>query len=691
MLPPEEVSSEMTSMEMSSRPSGATLSVHSGSAQTPLPRGAEADFGQKSPKLDMADVEMADTTTAQAVSPRASGITTMLPVAAVNTMSATSTKYNRSQTATSCQKTKSSTSIPSNPLSARSMPAMQEPLNASHLTSPLKIPADLATPFDRAITKHTPNCMAHMTPGATSSMAHEVSSDNMQPPGCGNLHKRRASRSPDKFSGARMSPPKITTGLKDGSVSSPTPRGRTENKVEIYYDSTGALHVGTPLKADPSINPAVFPVSTTIDQNQRGGTRNTEQQLNHKHIVRGRKKVFSLLESFVRDNSLLITLTSYLDVPSIISLYAISKSFHVSFNRHATAFILSSMRTWAPGADIIFPWRCYRTLCIGDPIMRLKAVPKAFEADIDRLGDISRDVPSLRWLQMVVWREAISADMLMQLNSKALRLPRGTHEAIKRMWFALDLPLSAHRLAVFRNKTYFSNKSIQNATHFLIKCDMAFTDPGIEPFPLNHPNQALFPNQWAFGGAVGCNLREKLVAERNFTSLWRVLRGLTWDMDETSRPIGHADIMKLNVKHSFRWQDGTPEAVLKVPIMGMSYSDFKFTGCERTYREDDNEATKLMRPCRPLVPLHTLLMGESTRRDMHLEMQFLDMISWGFTIPGYRNVPLTTVEEQRVFMRKFGTRRPVVKARLDTKLSDVKALVKNMGETDSGTRELDME
>lgn len=149
-----------------------------------------------------------------------------------------------------------------------------------------------------------------------------------------------------------------------------------------------------------------------------------------------RKKSFSLLVAFCRNPDLLLTLTSYLTLPSLISLYAISKTFHYVFNRHHTAFILSSMRTWAPGADAIYPWRCYRSLCTNDPQLRQKMKWMGLEPEeaVWRLGvrgrDL-RDVPTLRWLQMVVWREGVCRDVLLCLATRGLRCPVGTLDAVK--------------------------------------------------------------------------------------------------------------------------------------------------------------------------------------------------------------------------------------------------------------------
>lgn len=149
-----------------------------------------------------------------------------------------------------------------------------------------------------------------------------------------------------------------------------------------------------------------------------------------------RIKPFSLLVAFCRNNDLLLTLISYLPTPSIISLYAISKTFHYLFNRHHTAFILSSMRTWAPNANAIYPWRCYKSLCTNDPILRQKMKHRGLDEEeamfrLGKRGRDLRDVPTLRWLQMVVWRQGVCKDMLVMLATKGLRCPPGTLDAVK--------------------------------------------------------------------------------------------------------------------------------------------------------------------------------------------------------------------------------------------------------------------
>ena len=160
-------------------------------------------------------------------------------------------------------------------------------------------------------------------------------------------------------------------------------------------------------------------------------------------------KDFNLLEAMTGDDALFHGLLSCLPLPSLIDLYAISKTFYLSFNRNATGSILTSVRTWSPDAETLFPWRCYRELCIKDPILRqkgklrecggnnnLSCPPPRVEDDKGEenpawLIQNSRDVPSLRWLQMVVWRHGVAQDIVDTLNAKCIITSGELVETIK--------------------------------------------------------------------------------------------------------------------------------------------------------------------------------------------------------------------------------------------------------------------
>jgi hypothetical protein len=257
--------------------------------------------------------------------------------------------------------------------------------------------------------------------------------------------KRRASISPDKL--RMLEPLRINTNLTTSQHVACSKRMKTTGKLEIEYDNDGIPRVkqtpatpatsAAPGATTPSPDPDplnnVQDSSEDLQSSDSASSASTSPTTTNMSSETDEDEVdrFSLMDAFVEDSSLCILLVGYLDVPSLISLYAISKDFHRYFNRNATAFILESVRTWAPMADKIFPWRCYQSLCIKDPIKRQKGKAQALGADIEQFNLFSRDVPSLRWLQMVVWREGVAKDMVIQLMTKALRTPFGTRETIK--------------------------------------------------------------------------------------------------------------------------------------------------------------------------------------------------------------------------------------------------------------------
>jgi hypothetical protein len=162
------------------------------------------------------------------------------------------------------------------------------------------------------------------------------------------------------------------------------------------------------------------------------------------------KRRLGIIDRFAQDSSLFFALLGFLPLPALIDLYSISREFHKAFNHHATASILASANTWSPNAQHIFPWTSYLNLCVKDPIQRQQARRQNPHAPVtagpsngadhtmegpaqDQLAVFrnSRDVPSLRWLQMVAWRHGIAQDIVDLLNSKACYLTPDSVDVIK--------------------------------------------------------------------------------------------------------------------------------------------------------------------------------------------------------------------------------------------------------------------
>ncbi|GAB1733394.1 hypothetical protein NU195Hw_g8957t1 [Hortaea werneckii] len=484
-----------------------------------------------------------------------------------------------------------------------------------------------------------------------SQTAEDITQPTVQhpslPPKLGNLHKRRASDSPEKFNTGKFNPLPLHTDATKPTSTGPPPakRARIENKVEIGYDSVGTPRIVsvTPKNAPPSSK-------STSKWDREGLGFGTNE--------------FSVFNALLRHHDLLLLLVSYLSVPSLISLYSISRPFHYIFNSNYLAFILSISNTWAPNAATIYPWRCFKSLCVRDPQLKVKSsmIGRHLQHQYQNL----REIPSLKWLQMVVWRQGVCEDMLIQLATKGLRCPAGTLDAVRRMWLILDFPLNAQRIALCRSPEYITPRTIFLATFFFLKVDMAFTDPAGPVFRTNaqHNNAAAFPRRLDGRGTVGCDLRELLTSERNFTPLWRVLRGWSPDPTLPRIPMNRLDILKLWIRHEYHLPDRASAQARKQSILGVPWHQVGTASLERTgsalvtingqrttlidpgltsSKDLETHTTQQLlyphakrilvpeaKPREKLMRPEELMMKEGVRRKMGMHRHWVRMMLWGF-------------------------------------------------------------
>lgn len=127
--------------------------------------------------------------------------------------------------------------------------------------------------------------------------------------------------------------------------------------------------------------------------------------------------------------------------------------------------------------------------------------------------------------------------------------------------------------------SYLSNDTLKLMTHFLLKVDMSFTDPNQAAYPVQYPG---LPAKYAHNIPTGIPLRKLLLAERHLTSLWRVLRGWTWDPTQPRIPLTKLETLRLWVRHKYHLPEDTPEDVKRLPIMGMPWWEIGTAGYERT-------------------------------------------------------------------------------------------------------------
>lgn len=249
----------------------------------------------------------------------------------------------------------------------------------------------------------------------------------------------------------------------------------------------------------------------------------------------------------------------------------------------------------------------------------------------------------------------------------------------QRMWFLMDLPLNSQRLALIQTPSYISSKTLEMLTYFLLKVDMLFTDPVHPPFPLNHPDQLSFPNHLAGGAPSGVPLRKLLLAERHLTSLWRVMRGWTWDPREPQVRMTRMDVLRLWVRHRYSHPPEIPENIKKQSIMSVPWWEVGASGYERTgvsfFNLADDKKVVLSHPSiagtgitpdeqqKLLYPHHRrlifpnekprekllrpdeLLIRECIRRGMAMHTRWARMMLYGFSDDAGYPFPVFTEEQ----------------------------------------------
>jgi hypothetical protein len=285
---------------------------------------------------------------------------------------------------------------------------------------------------------------------------------------------------------------------------------------------------------------------------------------------------FNIFQALLRHPELVFEMARHLPIDDLVSIYAISKDFHMLVDSRFMTTCISQALTYAPESAKIFRFKCYRNLCQHDPARRPNV---EVESQV-------RDVPSFRWLRMLLWRDAIVDDIVVSLAAEGHRLPRKASAAIKKLWFMMDISDNARRIGLLHNKSFWSDQDIFFATMFMIKLDMRFTDP--------------------VDGNGETGIREMLLAQRTMTVLARVLR----------RERMHTQFEALRMFVEWKWEprpEHRGQDIMGVPAQGVGRLQYEGWGSGS----------------KKFVPLDELIMLEGVKRNLGLERRYLDMVLFG--------------------------------------------------------------
>ncbi|KAL8656340.1 MAG: hypothetical protein Q9210_000330 [Variospora velana] len=306
---------------------------------------------------------------------------------------------------------------------------------------------------------------------------------------------------------------------------------------------------------------------------------------------------YSILSALLNYVELTFEMVKHLDPLSLLNLYCTSRDFHALANTHFTTMILSQSLAHAPESSRIFPFRCYRSLCILDPLQRANSAKPHFEV---------RYVPGFQWLGMVLFRERTVDNIVGCLEKEGLMLPQAITLTIKKMWFTMDLPTNAQRGNLIRNTDYWTDQDLYLATLFIMKLDMLLTCP--------------------MTGEGDLGLRKMLLGQRSLATLASVLKR------EAMRD--QYEMLKMVVEFNYSLTDEQKQ--LNLPVLGIRPKQVGMLQYEGWGKN----------PRVLFQQVDTLVVMESVRRGLDMPRHYLDMILYGFVDKG-PGLDIWTLEQRR--------------------------------------------
>lgn len=285
---------------------------------------------------------------------------------------------------------------------------------------------------------------------------------------------------------------------------------------------------------------------------------------------------FSIFNALLKYPELTLEFSKQLDIEDLISLYAISKEFHILVNGRFTAMIMGQANGKASESCKTFIFRCYKSLCMRDPARRLN------ETKPDEL----RFVPSFRWLRMILFREAVVDDILESLAAEGHRFPKRARLTVKKIWFTIDVSDNARRIGIIHNTTFWSNQDLFLATMFFFKLDMRLTHPTVG------------------NGETG--LRKMLLGQRSLSTLANVLR-----REEMKTQV---DMLRMIVQFSYEPTRHREMDIMGVPSHEIGRLQYEGWGAKET----------------KFIQIDELVRKEAVKRKLNLQNYYVDMMIYGY-------------------------------------------------------------
>ncbi|KAF1954173.1 hypothetical protein CC80DRAFT_383937, partial [Byssothecium circinans] len=344
---------------------------------------------------------------------------------------------------------------------------------------------------------------------------------------------------------------------------------------------------------------------------------------------------FNIYKALLRHPNLYFQFALRLPPTSLVDLYAIDKEFHFRFNKYSISIIHDHATYHAPLAAYIFSWIMFPELCISDPMAR----------PMDGRPHLARDIPSLRWTKMVVYREKVVNGILTQLALEGHRVPAEVHTLLMKYWLLMEMKTMALRTTFLSDRKIWPDDDIYLFHLLLVKLDMRFSDP-------------------VCGNGM-CALSHMFLTQKSLTTLHDVLTGkLELDYDEATDMMIRTYAQEDLDVDEHTWLDNEFENGVPFEKWGIL--------CKEGWALDGAR----------LDPAVDLVIMEGIERGLQPQQYLIDFVQYGFVEEDEDGVAIKNIAEPRVV--GCGREREIVVPREawpveEVRLGMIKALDERVG------------
>ncbi|KAF2113573.1 hypothetical protein BDV96DRAFT_578063 [Lophiotrema nucula] len=176
---------------------------------------------------------------------------------------------------------------------------------------------------------------------------------------------------------------------------------------------------------------------------------------------------FNIFKALLRHPNLFFQFALRLPPSTFLSLYSIDKEFHYRANKYSISLIYDFAKHHAPEAVWVFSWMLYPDLCISDPLLK----------PMDGRSHLARDIPGLRWVNMILSREKVVQEILTLLALEGHRVPAQTKGVLMKFWVVMERTSQGVREAFLADRGIWKDEDILLFQLLLVKLDMRIGCP----------------------------------------------------------------------------------------------------------------------------------------------------------------------------------------------------------------------